>query len=42
MLGQTAIALAMMKWGKHRAGQTVMVGAEEQLVSATTHALPFV
>ena len=37
--GNTAIGLAMMKWGKHRADIPVRVPAEGQLVSAQTHSL---
>jgi glycine cleavage system aminomethyltransferase T len=41
MLSQTAIAFAMMKWGKHRPGTKVTVPAEGSLVSATVQGLKF-
>ena len=36
MLGGVAIALAMMKWGKHRPGTRVTVAAEGAIVNAVT------
>ncbi len=35
MLGNTAIALAVVKWGHHRAGTQLLVPAEGELVAAT-------
>ena len=39
MLGNTAIALAMIKWGKHRPDTEVKVAAEGELVPAKTQQL---
>jgi folate-binding protein YgfZ len=37
--GHTAIALAMVKWGKHKPGTILQVAAEGQIIAATVHAL---
>jgi len=42
MLSQTAIALAVMKWGKHRAGTKVVVPAEGAMAPATVQGLTFI
>ncbi|MCC6581634.1 MAG: aminomethyl transferase family protein [Phycisphaeraceae bacterium] len=42
MLGNTAIALAMMKWGSHVPGAMVRIAAEGQLLDARVHAMGFV
>lgn len=42
MLGNTAIAFAVLKWGRHEVGQTVAVPAEGRLVEATVHPLRFI
>jgi len=41
MLGGKAIALAMMKWGKHRPGTPTLVPAEGTSVPATVQPLAF-
>ncbi len=39
--GNVAIALAVMKWGRHEPGRTVLVAAEGELVPATVQAPAF-
>lgn len=41
MLGNIAIALAVMKWGRHRAGEVVAAPAEGASVTATVQELTF-
>jgi folate-binding protein YgfZ len=41
LLGNVAIAFAMIKWGKHQAGTTVSVGAEGRMVTAAVQGLRF-
>ncbi|MEX0655561.1 MAG: glycine cleavage T C-terminal barrel domain-containing protein [Phycisphaeraceae bacterium] len=42
MLGQQAIAFAVLKWGKHTPGTKVAVSAEGAMVEAEVHPLRFV
>jgi glycine cleavage system aminomethyltransferase T len=41
MLGGNAIAFAMVKWGKHREGVRLKVGAEGAMVEAVVQKLRF-
>jgi folate-binding protein YgfZ len=42
LLSQHAIAFAMVKWGKHRKGTAIQVGAEGKLIDGTVSELKFV
>ena len=41
MRGANAIALAMLKWGQHRADNTILIPAEGTKVPATVTREPF-